>query len=297
MEKLEIKKLLVRNFCPICGGKYNIRDNIKTINPIAFEILNLKECINCNHWWVDPLPIQNYLKELYDESSSYIQKLNFDKNELINKKILIYIIKMIRKINDKAKEIKILEYGFSKEYLLNCFNIKYLTGNKIEIINIKPEEIFNFYQSDSFNKFSISNKFDLIIIKDFIERFEDPIRIFKLLGKIARKDAIILCKLPNKDSLIAKLLLGSWSSIKPLHNLHYFSSKSIEILFKKSDIKLIKKYNFDLNTSSSYLSDLKIKEKTNYKNNIIRSINKKIKLLVKRALYEREMWIVLGRYF
>jgi len=289
MEKLEIKKLLARNFCPICGGKYNVRDNVKTVNSVAFEILNLKECINCGHWWIDPLPIQDYLKKLCDENSNYIQKLNFGRNELINKKILINIIKMFRKISDTQKEIKILEYGFSKEYILNCFNIKHFTGNEIEIINIKPNDIYNFFISDNFDKSSTSNNFDLIILKDFIERFEDPIWIFKLLGKIVKKDAIILCKLPNKDSLIAKLLLGNWSLIKPLYNLHYFSSKSIEILFKKSDIKLIKKYNFESNRTFDYSNELEIEDKTNYKKNNIRS-------LIKRALLKREIWVILGKY-
>ena len=76
MEKLEIKKLLARNFCPICGGKYNVRDNVKTVNSVAFEILNLKECINCGHWWIDPLPIQDYLK-------THLERVFFVWNQLL----------------------------------------------------------------------------------------------------------------------------------------------------------------------------------------------------------------------
>jgi len=88
MGKLDITKLLVRNSCPICGGNYKVRDNVKTINDAAFEVLVLKECVNCGHWWIDPLATQDYLKELYNKGSAYVQDLDFNKDKLINKKIL-----------------------------------------------------------------------------------------------------------------------------------------------------------------------------------------------------------------
>ena len=73
MEKLNTNKLIPRDFCPICGGNYIIRDNVKTINLNAFEILNLKECLKCKHWWIDPLPTQEYLEELLINDSDYIK--------------------------------------------------------------------------------------------------------------------------------------------------------------------------------------------------------------------------------
>jgi len=77
MDTLNKKYLKEKAGCPICNGKSRIIDNVHTINSNSFEILNLCECFNCSHWWIDPMPAQNYLLELYEKGSEYVVSPNY----------------------------------------------------------------------------------------------------------------------------------------------------------------------------------------------------------------------------
>lgn len=298
MEKLNINKLIPRNFCPICGGNYIVRDNVKTINPNAFEILNLKECVKCKHWWIDPLPTQSYLMNLQSKNSEYIGNISYGE-DIIDFRVIKNISKLIMKQNIDNGVIKILNYGFKEGDLYNFFDAKCFKNNKIEIFSIGIEEIFDIFSFQNCEKFKNVNSPHLIVLKDFIERFEDPIMILNVIREFTnRSNTLILCVLPNCSSMMSKLLLGNWQLIKPLFNLHYFSSKSAEILFKKSKINLIKKYNYGINLTYGHANSLDVIENS-YKSKvvrIIRMIKSKIKIFIKNILIKKERWILFGKY-
>ena len=62
------------------------------------------------------------------------------------------------------------------------------------------------FKEDNLKDLLYLKEIDLIILNNFIERFENPIQVLNLLKKFP-KDTLLLIKIPNKDSLIAKLLL------------------------------------------------------------------------------------------
>lgn len=72
MEELKKDQLYNLENCPICKSTSKLIDIVKTINPNSNETLNLRECKYCKHWWIGPMPKQNYLIELYRKCSEFI---------------------------------------------------------------------------------------------------------------------------------------------------------------------------------------------------------------------------------
>ena len=94
------------------------------------------------------------------------------------------------------------------------------------------------------NEFNI--KFDVVFSLSEIEHKYDPVSFIKNLKKILSKKGVIILRIPNYDNIYAKLLGKCFFKydFRVSHNF-YFSEKNLDLLFKKLNLKIIKKDGFN----------------------------------------------------
>ena len=291
MDTLNKKYLKEKVNCPICNGQSKVIDNVHTINSNSFEILNLRECFNCSHWWIDPMPDQNYLLELYEKGSEYVVSPNYAGSDELKRedfeKFFNNILKYLKYKN--LKKLNYLEIGCGSGYLLDYFKEKVNLCFGVEPGNWRPKET-NIVSS--INEIPKNIKFDIMVVKDVIEHLENPLEMMKKLNFLANNNAIISCRFPNKDSLIARFFVGRWAMIRPIGHLHFFSSKSINKMFKDSGWTIINKYSY-----WPVLSFFNLFKSFNWSfRNPIKFLYRFIvRLVLKQLIMGKDQWHVIGR--
>lgn len=292
MDSLEKKYLKGKSSCPICNGRSKVIDNVNTMNSNSFEILNLRECFICEHWWIDPMPDQEYLLELYKNSSEYVVSPDYAGSDELKRedfeKFFNNILKYLK--FKEPKELNYLEVGCRSGYLLNYFKEKVNLCFGVEPGSWRPkgENIVS-----SINEIPDDIKFDIVIIKDVLEHLENPLEMMKKLRSLANYKAIIICSFPNKDSLIAKFFIGRWAMIGPIGHLHYFSSKSTDKMFKNSSWTVINKYSY---WQVKSFFDLFRNFNWNFKNPIKFLYGLIVRLFLKQIIMGKDQWRAVGKY-
>lgn len=77
--------------------------------------------------------------------------------------------------------------------------------------------------------------FDLIIMSDVFEHFQDPNPILEKIRTILRDDGILVIVTPDSGSISARLFSSKWNHYEMEH-LIYFNRKNIELCFKENDL-------------------------------------------------------------
>jgi SAM-dependent methyltransferase len=258
---------------------------VNTINPNSKEVLALRECRNCRHWWHDPLPRQEYLSSLYEDASAFVitkESLEISQTTGELKKMATAILSSL----PKREGFNYLEIGvgsgqlFSifKEWAEFCYGVEpgnwhEMDKNIVKDVDHLPKDI----------------RFDVIVAYDVLEHLHSPVEMLKKLRKLANHGAVIHCSFPNRDSLQAGLCRGKWSMIRPVGHLHYFSSKSVRRMFERSDWILLDKRtcrprNMSLKDVMRGL-DLRTMD-----GSLVMTIN----LLLNRLLLSRDQWRIKG---
>ena len=83
--------------------------------------------------------------------------------------------------------------------------------------------------------------FDVVILGGVLEHVVDVRGLIEKVAKITNKGAVVHVDFPNKDCIKAAIQKGKWSMVLPVGHLHFFSSKSIDLLFKEFKILSKKK--------------------------------------------------------
>jgi hypothetical protein len=279
---LDQDRMKINNYCPICNDKSSlIIDNVKTINPNSDELLSLKECSFCKHWWIDPMPKQEYLIELYSQSSEFVvpkgyvgTELENDLNSNFDKKLQKYF-----GFNISEKTYNYLEVGVGSgnlfKYMKKKCNICY--GVEPGVWKYKNENIIN-----NISDIPKNIKFDIIVIQDVLEHLENPVEMLNFLKFLTNLKCTIVLGFPNKDSRLAKKMKSEWRMVRPVGHLHFFSKKSIKIMAKKTgwNIKKI------INCRPGHATNFEI---------IIQSINKtKNPIKIMKNIYDdkKDQWYV-----
>jgi hypothetical protein len=288
MESLDKSKLFELKKCPMCSGASVIIKVVKTINPNSTDKLNLRECKSCKHWWIDPMPKQDYLMDLYKEGSEFITHKGCKETcSLCDNEIEKYARRFLG-ILVETKKLNYLEIGVGSgklfHYIKDRFNLSY----GVEPANWKPSDI-NIVED--INDLPQDIRFDFIILQDVIEHLENPIEMLKKIKELSSSGAIIGSCFPNRDALISRIKKDKWSMIRPVGHLHFFSSKSIEKMFENSGWKLKKKYSYWPAPSALYY----IKNFDLHSKNPLKLIGRIFRnLIFNELLLGKDQWYAIG---
>lgn len=248
-ESLDSKFLISAERCPVCGGRSKQLLDIPTINPNSNDRVALMECKDCIHWWHNPLVNQKYLLNLYAADSEFVVSLKGlpklgEPSDIEIQRMAQPILKDF----SKKEKFNYLEVGSSSGHLLDYFSkfAKITYGvepsrledksNVVPDIDDLPEGI----------------KFDCVVIQDVLEHVTDPGDMLKKIRSKMNPGGLIYAGFPNKDCLKAKIMKNEWGMMRPIGHLHYFSSKSIDLLFSKSGWKVIKKRSARIGDTSAW---------------------------------------------
>jgi len=240
------KKLTDQKSCPICFSCSKLVGSVLTINPKSERIVGLRECLECGHWWSDPIPTQDLLTNLYNDNSEYVVPAGYysammlasmDQDNPFGEELLRLASFYSPKISFTEKNFNYLELGIGSGQLFNFFlkkaNISYGIEPGKWVVCDKQNIVSEIDQLPS------NVKFDIIIAHDVLEHLTNPTNMIKRLKKSANKGCIFYCTFPNKDSFKAKILKSKWSMIRPFGHLHYFSALSVKHLFQKNELEII----------------------------------------------------------
>ena len=235
--------------CIICGkNKFRtvwndkIRNSAKSFTKKKEKIF---QCYNCDLVFLKKkkriLENSSLTRKIFNKDNSIIEFLKF---HTPREKAKLNFIKKIIPLKNK----KILESNCGAGILIrNLKKQSKLTAgldNNFYRNHIEKEGHKFFSNLKEIQKSKI--KFDVIFSLSEIEHKYDPINFIKDLKKILTKKGVIILRIPNYDNIYAKLLGKSFFKydFRISHNF-YFSEKNLDLLFKKLNLKIIKKDGFN----------------------------------------------------
>ena len=216
--------------CPICSAaSVLVAEGIHTINPGSNWVLELRECTNCAHWWHNPMPEQAHLNQLYQTASPFVVSPGWGA-PAGNQQPLDPFSKRVVRAESHGTSLNYLEIGPGTGVLFRqmqkqghcCHGIDpgnwCKTPGIVAAIQQLPADITH----------------DIVVLQDVLEHVAAPLTMLMDCRAKAKAGARIYCTVPNRDSWLARHRRERWQMIRPLGHLHYFSRKSLELLFANS---------------------------------------------------------------
>ena len=221
-------KMSIKN-CIICGNNNNAEIYLRYKD---FEIIYCKKC----NLYYQQTKRQEVMGEIYNniyqKNPPNIQNKYYwkDKAKSIYKDISVY----------RNKPGSLLDAGCSYGLLMEYFISKGWKATGIDICENAISHARNKgldCQVASADSFSNGDKFDVIIMDNTLEHFEDPIKSLVLLKNMLSSDGIIYIGVPNVDSVLLpsrfKDFLGN---LKPFEHFFYFSKSALESLLNTTGL-------------------------------------------------------------
>jgi 2-polyprenyl-3-methyl-5-hydroxy-6-metoxy-1,4-benzoquinol methylase len=246
MEKINIET------CPGCGNnnfklyrisKHKIEKSIDVVFSSSSDselTQQLVICKKCNLLFVNPRIQDNLIISGYTNGTD--EKF-IEQNELrikTFKNSLLDITNQLKITN--FNKLELLDIGSAGGAYLKAakdlgFNIIGIEPNQWLCEMSKKNYSINVLQGvlkkNSFNE----NSFDIISLWDVIEHLTDPNEVLQIIGKILKKDGILIINYPDYSSKIAKLLGSLWPFWLDVH-LFYFTNSTIKNLLTKNNFTI-----------------------------------------------------------
>lgn len=206
--------------CPLC--KSNRIKFLKKINQIK-----IYECLYCK---IAIIPKNSqFQSNIYDFHEYNKLRSRYEKN-------FIKIIKEIKKIK-KSGDVLDVGCGFGL-----FSNLMLKNGFKVWAIEptLKTHYLKHSVYKTSFQAFFKKNrrKYDIVVLTDVIEHFENPKYILKNIKSILKNNGIVVIQTPNYKSIMAKTCTyWAWWMTED-HKL-IFSTKSLNKTIKESGLTVL----------------------------------------------------------
>lgn len=237
MLELKNKKKLI-NKCIICNSKsvkiFLKNNKFKSISSDGKKIysnINVFYCSSCEFFFKNNnSAYKKNLKKIY-QNYKIEPQFNTETNFLNNKKIytrsdtiIDFLLK--KKILKGKRKLKILDYGIGNGELIKKLSSR--TENTIHGYDIKVspklKDQKNFKTMNNI-KDLVKNKYDLIFLIHVIEHVTDYKKLFKIIQKISKKDAILFIQAPNINNYVVDFLIYD--------HVSHFNKKSLSSLILK----------------------------------------------------------------
>lgn len=236
------------NKCSLCESA-NIQDLYKVIG------YNVVKCKDCGFVFVkDEIP-KKELVELYTETYFHNSAwYHLDKNKYFGYDDYIgdkqnirdkfdKVIKRIQKYTDKGPLLDIgcgpglfLELAKEKGFTpvqgvdISSYAVEYST--KILNLNVQKGDLLDFHFA--------SATFNLIIMFDVLEHFQNPNKILAEAYNILKYNGILAIITPDIDTLIPKLLKDRWEEIKHIpEHVVFFSKQTLTNVLQNTGFKVL----------------------------------------------------------
>ena len=225
--------------CPICYSS-KIQDLF-----IKWGFVH-SNCKNCDHIFVRNQLNKKTLMKIYDKSlvdNAFIKRRS--KISLLTKywnKVYTKYAELYLKKNSKILDVgcgngeflDILKKKFNYEKI---FGSGFSSDQKNYLKKLLGNSYFHKMDLNQINKTKI--KFDVITFWGVVEHLKNPLETIQMSKKILEKDGMILILVPNLRSRAFKLLGVNTPTLNPREHLHFFTSKSMNYLAKKTNFRIV----------------------------------------------------------
>lgn len=199
---------------------------------------------------------ENYISH-NDANSSFFDRIY----QIVKKKSLKNKIKLVNHFCKNKGNILDIGAGtgdFLRIAKKNGWQISGIEPNKIARENALKKEILLNETSEEILKQTI--KFDCITLWHSLEHIPDLEKQLQFLNKIIKPNGTLIIAIPNFKSKDAQIYKEFWAGFDVPRHIWHFSQKSIQLIFKEINFKIIAKkpMYFD----SFYISLLSEKYKT-----------------------------------
>ena len=252
------------NKCPnhLCDGKVRIKYfsgnlNYKKINfsctTDTYQKPSIYECTKCKIIFSELVfkMNKNQIEKTYQDikDDKYISQIKFKK---------YYFEKLINKISNFInKDMNVLEIGSYYGVLGSVLKNKVKSYSGLELSTHGSNYAKNNFNLKIYNE-TIENhlkkriKYDLIIMADVIEHFNDPFKVLSQINELLNQNGKLILTTFNIDSLYAKITGKNYHWLIPFH-IVFFSNRTLEIFGKSNNLKLVKILNDPRYVSFGYL--------------------------------------------
>lgn len=256
--------------CPICENKNIAKKLTCKDHSTSKEVFEIVSCETCDFTFTNPRPKNEDLGEYY-KSDMYISHTNNTKG-LFN-----WLYQTIRKYAIGTKVALLKQNSKKGNHLdIGCGTGEFLNACKdagYKVKGIEPSDLAREQAIKNYN-LPVSKDTDLAQFKDsefnsismwhVLEHVPNINKTISNINRILQKDGIAIIAVPNHKSWDTKYYQEFWAAWDvPIH-LWHFSKETIEKIFQKHDLKLIK--TKPMIFDSFYVSLLSEEFKTGKKN-------------------------------
>lgn len=267
------------DYCPLCKSKKitviwkdKIRSGKNTWTEKKEIVYQCKKCelgfLKNRHKNLDDNKI---FRKRFDGSNSVKKFLSFNKPRELNK------LKKIEEIH-QIKNKSVLESNCGAAVILDALKKKNKFTAGIDSVIYKKHVEKNHKFFLNFNQLINKQiKFDVVLILSEIEHKYDPLNFLKLIKKILNSKGVIILRIPNFKNFYNFFLDKKFLSydLRYSHNF-YFSEKNLDLLFKKLNLKIIKKVGMNEYSINHFIEYLRTGKRVTKKfKNIINKKNDK----------------------
>jgi len=211
--------------CPIC--ETSIKHLIKVIDDIS-----VYQCDSCY------AAILKNDRESIKENKQWYSFKEYQAEEKRLEKRLKKIAKIIVRYKKKGE---LLDIGAGFGHLSSILNkLGRFQINLVEPL-VKPKYLLDknitLHKTD-YEHFLSKQKFDLVLMVDVIEHFQNPVRNLLRTKKILKKRGYLMIQTPNYKSLMAKIC-RNWSWWMPQDHKLLFSIRSIKNILETSGFQTV----------------------------------------------------------
>lgn len=229
-------------------NKYNLKyykgnlTNIFSRN--EFELFN---CLNCGHFQynmsIDKKKISMMYKvhsDLKKQKKKDISK-NDNRNYLLERKI-INRLKKIKRASKNANNL--LDFGAGAGLWSKLAHDIGFKVTAYEPNSNRFDQSTKFYFSDNWEDIT-TKKYDVILCNQVLEHVIDPKKTLKKLKEVMHKNTLLLCNVPNVNSLTFNQLIKTWPYngsqshvMAPFQHLHGYTQKSFLNILKSENFTI-----------------------------------------------------------
>jgi 2-polyprenyl-3-methyl-5-hydroxy-6-metoxy-1,4-benzoquinol methylase len=226
----------VANF-PTNQKKFN--KYIKKNNFIKKKRLKLRECSKCKYLKLENKLNSKILDNIYEKFYKYPSAML---NQIVPTRDNVFLDKLFKNIDFKRVK-NVLEIGCYDGYILHKIKKKF---PKINVSGCEPSEGANIARKFNLNvkkkffneKTFKYKKFDLVILRHTLEHIDNIKKILTDIKLSMNENSYLAIEVPNVNFYLQKGLLEVFS----FQHIHYFSSKSFEVISKNHNFSIFKNF-------------------------------------------------------
>jgi SAM-dependent methyltransferase len=230
--------------CPLCNSN-RTQTALDVLTELG-DIRSIYECGDCYSRFVDPIPSQKELQDIYDRyyieanncASKYASTLqNRSYGRLTFRRQWQIISGLVHK-----REGRILDYGCGGGHFLDNVNSRWqrfgieLSEDARKVATQKGIRTFATLEEAAF----LDGVFDVVVMFATIEHLPDPIEVVKELSRVLKSDGLFVIMTGDVTSLKARKKAEKWHMYLQPEHIYFFSAHFLDHLMDSLGFKKVK---------------------------------------------------------